>query len=90
MGTARRDGARRGQAQGPLDHQSFRSVFEQAGFRVDLLEYFDEGGRFCSREWEPRDGMIHRSSEFDERNRDAPLSYISIILDARKGPGGSR
>jgi predicted SAM-dependent methyltransferase len=59
-------------------------VFEEAGFRVELLEYFDENGSFQAGDWDPKDGLVLRSRRFDERNSDGRLNYTSIILDARK------
>jgi glycosyltransferase involved in cell wall biosynthesis len=64
--------------------QSLKEVFEDAGFDVKLLEYFDASGRFHYANWDPVDGKILRSSRFDERNFDRPLAYTSIILDATK------
>jgi predicted SAM-dependent methyltransferase len=67
-------------------YKTFASVFESSGFTVTLLEHFDEEGRFRSRDWNPAEGMIHRSSRFDERNGTGrELAYTSIILDASKG-----
>jgi predicted SAM-dependent methyltransferase len=63
---------------------SLKRVFEDAGFEVELLEYFDATGRFHYVNWDPADGKIIRSSRFDERNFDRPLAYTSLILDARK------
>jgi hypothetical protein len=61
------------------------SVFEKSGFTVSLLEHFDEDGRFHSVDWDPPEGMIHRSRRFDERNGEGrELAYTSIILDASK------
>ncbi len=65
-------------------YKTFSKMFELAGFRVDLLEYFDENGQFHFKDWSPADGLIQRSSRFDERNAGAKLKYTSIILDARK------
>ena len=65
-------------------YMTFKQVFELAGFRVDLLEYFDEIGEFHYKEWNPNDGMIRRSRRFDKRNDAGNLCYTSIILDARK------
>ena len=65
-------------------YRTFSNVFEAARFRVELLEYFDENGEFHCREWSPEEGMIHRSSRFDERNRNGRLAYTSIVLDARR------
>ncbi|MBI4543860.1 MAG: methyltransferase domain-containing protein [Gemmatimonadetes bacterium] len=79
-----------GSGPGADDHQvlytyrGLSDLFQAAGFRVELLEYFDENGHFHYRDWDPQDGMIRRSSRFDERNRDGRLNYTSIILDARK------
>jgi predicted SAM-dependent methyltransferase len=65
-------------------HTSLSSMLIDAGFEVDLLEYFDEGGSFHFGDWNPEDGMIRRSSRFDPRNRGHELKYTSLIVDARK------
>lgn len=65
-------------------YKSLATVFEKAGFEVDLLEYFDEHGVFHEKPWNPDDGLILRSKGFDDRNRSGVLNYTSIILDARK------
>jgi predicted SAM-dependent methyltransferase len=81
-------------------YRSLRSQLEEAGFRVILYEYFDEGGTFHCREWSRRQGTIWRSKRFDPRNRqgalasvypgtmDDYLSYSSIVLDAVKDGAG--
>lgn len=66
------------------DYCSLKRLFEEAGFEVRLLEYFDETRNFQAEPWDPHDGMIHRSKQFDERNQDGALHYTSLILDARK------
>jgi predicted SAM-dependent methyltransferase len=66
------------------NHESFRQLFESAGFQVELLEYFDAGGHFHATNWDPALGKIERSKRFDERNQDRRLVYTSVILDARK------
>ena len=66
------------------DHKSILPMFENVGFRVELLEYFDSEGHFHCVDWNPEDGKILRSRRFDERNADKPLSYTSLILDAKK------
>ena len=58
--------------------------FEKEGFKVNLLEYFDQEGKFHFLEWDPAEGNIIRSKRFDERNQDGNLRYTSIILDAYK------
>ena len=65
-------------------YRSFRNVFESAGFRVVLCEYWDEKGEFHTTEWDPADGMIRRSRRFDGRNRHNQLKFTSLMLDARK------
>lgn len=65
-------------------YHTARALFEAAGFRVEMLEYFDEGGNFQEVEWSERQGTIWRSRRFDPRNRDGRLAYTSIILDAVK------
>ncbi|PYV72799.1 MAG: cytochrome [Acidobacteria bacterium] len=58
--------------------------FSHLFFEIDLLEYFDEGGRFHSKDWAPIAGMVRRSFRFDERNRNGTTGYTSIVLDAHK------
>lgn len=66
-----------------FNYQTFKRIFETAGFKINLYEYFDENGEFHFNEWKAEDGKIYRSKRFDERNIDA-LNYTSIILDAVK------
>ena len=65
-------------------YHTFCKVFEQAGFAVELLEYFDERGEFHATDWDPSAGRINRSLRFDRRNADGKPHYTSIILDATK------
>jgi predicted SAM-dependent methyltransferase len=77
-------------------YRTLKELFEQAGFRVTLYEYFDEAGQFHCREWDRERGTVWRSKRFDPRNRNGRLSsvypgtlgdylsYSSIILDAVK------
>jgi predicted SAM-dependent methyltransferase len=65
-------------------YQSLRSLLEQAGFRVQLYEYFDENGVFHEQPWDPAAGMIRRSRRFDKRNKGGSLTFTSIVLDAVK------
>jgi predicted SAM-dependent methyltransferase len=80
----------KGRGQGAADHRvlytwrDLKSVLDAAGFEVKPLEYFDSDGQFHHADWDPVDGMIRRSSRFDERNRDGTLRYTSIIFDAFK------
>lgn len=65
------------------DYKLLSRTIAEAGFKIELLEYFDEKGRFTFNDWTPSDGMVHRSSRYDERNRDGRLNYTSLIIDAR-------
>jgi predicted SAM-dependent methyltransferase len=77
-------------------YKTLSKVFESAGFRVVLYEYFDEAGVFHCHDWDRKKGTIWRSKRFDPRDRDGQLasvypgsmdeylSYSSIILDAVK------
>ena len=66
------------------DYRLFKSVFESAGFEVDLLEYCDEQGRFHYNQWDPRHGVIYRSLLCDHRNRNGKINSVSLLIDARK------
>jgi predicted SAM-dependent methyltransferase len=83
-----------GAGAGAKDHKvlysyaTFGALFDECGFSVDLLEYFDGDGNFHGKDWQPEEGMVKRSRRFDERNAYQDLSYTSLILDATK-PFGS-
>ncbi|CAM3408522.1 SAM-dependent methyltransferase [Deinococcus deserti] len=62
----------------------FTSVFEDAGFDVDLLEYCDREGRFHYHQWDLSTGLVYRSLLSDHRNTGGQIGFVSIILDARK------
>lgn len=66
------------------DYKSLSKLLVDAGFQVELLEWFDERGQFNAREWDIADGMVYRSQRFDERNAVVPTKYTSLIVDARK------
>jgi predicted SAM-dependent methyltransferase len=66
------------------NYRSLSRIFEESGYRVNLLEYFDENGTFHFREWDTRMGMITRSKLHDDRNLGGRLLYTSVILDAVK------
>ncbi|WP_157261219.1 methyltransferase domain-containing protein [Paenibacillus wynnii] len=64
---------------GPKDHpaashkivhnyKTISQMFEEAGFRVKLLEYCDESGEFHFQERDPEKGYIYRSYRYDHRN----------------------
>lgn len=63
---------------GPKDHpaashkivhnyRTITSMFEEAGFKVKLLEYCDESGEFYFNDWNPEDGLIYRSFNIGTR-----------------------
>ena len=66
------------------DYHAFGGVFRAAGFRVKLLEWWDEASVFHARHWDPAAGFIERSLRFDPRNANGAPHYTSIILDAFK------
>jgi predicted SAM-dependent methyltransferase len=79
---------------GPKDHpaashkivhnyRTLSKMFEDAGYRVTLLEYCDDEGNFHFNDWSPEDGVIFRSKKFDPRNNDK-LLFPSLIIDAIK------
>ncbi len=66
------------------DYVNLKKTFESAGFKVDLLEYFDSSGRHNHKPWDPTGGMIRRSLLNDPRNINGKPVYTSIIADAVK------
>ena len=79
-----------GTGSGAKDHKvlyNYRLLskgLEQSGFNVELLEYWDEDGKFHFTEWSSEYGYIERSKRYDPRNRDGSLNYTSLIIDALK------
>jgi predicted SAM-dependent methyltransferase len=65
-------------------YNTFSQVFTDAGFTVELLEYWDEEGRLHETSWSPADGRIRRSRRYDRKDRNGGVAYSSIILDARR------
>lgn len=66
------------------DYQTLKTVFEKAGFEVEILEYCDEQGVFRYKYWNEADGKIGRSFRFDTRNSLENLGMVSIVIDAKK------
>jgi predicted SAM-dependent methyltransferase len=66
------------------DYRRFTTLFQRAGFQVDLLEYCDEQGRFHYHQWSPDDGPIYRSLLLDHRNQGGKINNVSLIVDAQK------
>jgi predicted SAM-dependent methyltransferase len=65
-------------------YRSLTQVFAGVGFKVNLLEYFDDKGKFHRIDWNAADGRVMRSLRLDRRNTDGMPRYTSIILDAIK------
>ena len=59
------------------------SLMQEAGFQVELLEYWDEQGVFHFQEWSSNDGHVIRSKRYDIRNKEK-LTYTSLIIDGIK------
>lgn len=64
--------------------QSMDAMLRSAGFEPKWLEFFDADHQFQYTEWDPADGMVHRSKRFDTRNNGGNLAYTSLIVDAIK------
>jgi predicted SAM-dependent methyltransferase len=62
---------------------SISRVLAEEQYDFDPLEYFDEKGIFHQSPWKAEDGFVARSADFDSRNKEKPLSYTSLIVDAR-------
>lgn len=65
-------------------HETLQALLERAGFRVNLLEYWDEAGRFHATPWSPAEGLVRRSLRFDPRNQSGQPRYTSLIVDGVK------
>lgn len=61
-----------------------KAALESIGFKVQLLEYWDELGNFHFVDWSDEAGRVSRSRRFDSRNIDGKLNYTSLIIDAIK------
>ncbi len=66
------------------NYRTLSVLLENAGFKVDLLEYWDEENKFHFKDWSIENGRVERSKRFDHRNKNGKLSYTSLIIDAIK------
>jgi predicted SAM-dependent methyltransferase len=66
------------------NYKTLKEILEIVGFRVNLLEYWDELGQFHFTNWSNDGGKIERSRRYDPRNSDGKLNYTSLIVDAVK------
>jgi len=65
------------------DYKTLSKAFEESGYRVNLLEYYDENGQFHFNEWDSKDGHVIRSKRYDKRFNE-PLGYSSLIIEGIK------
>ena len=65
-------------------YKTMKDKLEAVGFKVVLLEYWDESGNFHFVDWNDGNGRISRSRRYDERNSSGKLNYTSLIVDAIK------
>lgn len=65
-------------------YKTMKERLEDAGFKVKLLEYWDEEGQFHYIDWTNDNGYIMRSRRYDKRNVNGDLKYTSLIIDAIK------
>ncbi|NUN09063.1 MAG: hypothetical protein HUU54_07800 [Ignavibacteriaceae bacterium] len=63
------------------NYKQLRSLLEENGYRVKLLEYYDDEGNFNTADWVLSDGCINRSSKGKNRMR-KNFNYTSLIIDA--------
>lgn len=66
------------------NYKIMKDRLEKVGFKVDLLEYWDENGEFHFVNWSDDGGRIIRSKRYDQRNKGGKLYYTSLIVDAIK------
>jgi predicted SAM-dependent methyltransferase len=76
-----------GSGAGASDHKvlytyvSVAQLLSKVDYDYQFLEYFDETGQFHQIAWEIEDGFVHRSANYDSRNKNQPLTYTSLIFD---------
>lgn len=66
------------------NYQIIKTDLEKVGFKVELLEYWDEDGKFHFTDWNIEHGKVLRSRSYDQRNVNGELKYTSLIIDAIK------
>jgi len=65
-------------------YKTLSDLFRGSGFKVKLLEYWDENGQFHYTPWNSEEGFVRRSRWHDDRNNETEIRYTSLILDAVK------
>jgi predicted SAM-dependent methyltransferase len=66
------------------NYKIMKQRLEEVGFKVTLLEYWDEFGKFHAIEWSDDGGRVDRSIRYDSRNKNGIIGYTSLIVDATK------
>ena len=66
------------------DYNIMKQNLEKVGFKVILVEYWDESGKFHYIKWSKKHGKVSRSKDYDIRNKNGKLNYTSLIVDAIK------
>ena len=66
------------------NYKMMKKILNDVGYKVELLEYWDETGIFHKNKLTQENGYIQRSSENDSRNTNGELNYTSLIIDAKK------
>lgn len=66
------------------NYKIMKEKLEEGGFKVNLLEYWDEKGEFHYTDWSDEAGRVSRSRRYDDRNKNGKLNFTSLIVDAIK------
>jgi predicted SAM-dependent methyltransferase len=64
------------------NYRILSDLLEKTGYKVRLLEWFDEQGNLHHENWDVGGGFIKRSTRIDPRNRDNPTAFTSLTIDA--------
>lgn len=76
-----------GTGEGAIDHKnlfnykSLSALFAVKGFKANVIEYWDEYGKFNSSYINDENGIVHRSFINDARNLNGKPNYTSLIID---------
>lgn len=65
-------------------YKTMSNLLDRVPFRITLLEYWDQRGKFHFIPYDAREGMIRRSYLYDERNSTDEINYTSLIVDCKK------
>lgn len=64
-----------------FNYQNLSKLFEENGFKANVVEYWDENHLFHQGYQNDDKGYIRRSFINDERNKDKSPNYTSLIID---------